>query len=169
MKTTAIYCRVSTIDQNPELQKKELIEYAKAMEYDFVLFEETESTRKTRPIKNKIFQDALAKKYDRIIVWKMDRWARSLQELINDLTLIRDNKVEFYSLKDNLKIDDSPMSKLTCHILGAFSEFERDMIRERTIAGMKVARAKGKPIGKRGPDKKQRRRRSGYLLRWANK
>lgn len=144
----AIYCRTSKTDQNPENQKIELEQYAKAMNYDYQVFEEQESTRKTRPIKNKIFQDALRKKWDLILVWKLDRWARSMQELINDLEIMRTNNVQFRTLKENLVLDDNPTNKLMINILSSFAQFERDIIRERTIAGLERARHEGKKLGR---------------------
>jgi putative DNA-invertase from lambdoid prophage Rac len=144
----AIYCRTSKADQNPENQKIELEQYCKAMNYEYDIFEEQESTRKTRPIKNQIFQDAISKKYDMIIIWKLDRWARSLQELINDLNILKQHNAQFFSLKDNIKLDDNPSNMLMIHILGAFAEFERAIIRERTIAGLERARAQGKKLGR---------------------
>ena len=118
------------------------------MGYDYEMFEEQESTRKTRPIKNQIFQDAIARKYDMILIWKLDRWARSLQELINDIHVLQQNKVQFFSLKDNIKLDDNPSNMLMIHILGAFAEFERAIIRERTLAGLERARQQGKKLGR---------------------
>lgn len=144
----AIYCRTSKVDQNPENQRIELEQYAKAMGYDYEVLEEQESTRKTRPIKNELFQNAIGRQYDMIIIWKLDRWARSLQELINDLNILRQHKVQFFSLKDNIKLDDNPSNMLMIHILGAFAEFERAIIRERTIAGLERARAQGKKLGR---------------------
>jgi len=144
----AIYCRTSKIDQNPENQKIELEKYAKAMGYDYKIFEEQESTRKTRPVKNEIFQDALRKKWDLILVWKLDRWARSMQELINDLELLRQNNVQFKTLKENIVLDDNPTNKLMINILSAFAQFERDIIRERTMAGLERARQQGKKLGR---------------------
>jgi len=144
----AIYIRTSKIDQNPENQKIELERYCKGMGFEYEVFEEKESTRKTRPIKNQLFQDAIGKKYDEIIIWKLDRWARSLQELINDLNILKQHDVKFFSLKDNIKLDDNPSNMLMIHILGAFAEFERGIIRERTIAGLERARAEGKTLGR---------------------
>ena len=91
----AIYIRVSRIDLNPENQKLELERFAKAMGWQYEIFEEKESTRKTRPIKNKVYLEALKRKYDCIMVYKLDRWARSLAELINDITRLTQSKVEF--------------------------------------------------------------------------
>lgn len=143
-----IYCRTSKTEQNPENQKIELERYAAAMGYNYVVFEEQESTRKTRPIKNKIFQEALRKEWDLILVWKLDRWARSMQELINDLELLRQNHVQFRTLKENLSLDDNPANNLMINILSSFAQFERDIIRERTLAGLERAKAQGKKLGR---------------------
>ena len=148
-----IYCRTSKTDQNPENQKLELENYCEAMNYDYTTVEEQESTRKTRPIKNQIFQDSIARKYDMILIWKLDRWARSLQELINDLNILKQHNVQFFSLKDNIKLDENPSNMLMIHILGAFAEFERAIIRERTLAGLERARSQGKTLGR--PRKKR--------------
>lgn len=164
---TAIYCRTSKIDQNPENQRLELENYAKAMNYDYEVFEEQESTRKTRPIKNQIFQDALKKKYDLILVWKLDRWARSMQELINDLELLKQNKVEFRTLKENIILDNNPTNKLMINILSSFAQFERDIIRERTLAGLERAKAEGKTLGRpKGSVDKKKRKKGGYYMRY---
>ena len=164
---TAIYCRTSKTDQNPENQRIELEKFAKAMNYDYVVFEEKESTKKTRPIKNQIFQDALKKKYDLILVWKLDRWARSMQELINDLELLKQNKVEFRTLKENIVLDNNPTNKLMINILSSFAQFERDIIRERTLAGLERARKQGIKLGRpKGSKDKKIRKKGGYYLRY---
>lgn len=144
----AIYCRVSTIDQNPENQKIELERFAKAMGWEYELFEEKESTRNTRPVKNEIYQQALRKKYDLILVWKLDRWARSMSELVNDFNILRSNKVQFRTLKENIILDDNPANSLMINIFSAFAEFERAVIRERTLAGLSRAKAQGKTLGR---------------------
>lgn len=143
----AIYCRVSTIDQTPENQKIELERFAKGMGYDYTIFEETESSKNTRPIKNKIYQEALRKEWDMILVWKLDRWARSIQELINDFTILRNNKVQFRTLRENIILDDNPANQLMVNIFCAFADFERAVIRERTLSGLARARSQGKTLG----------------------
>lgn len=143
-----IYCRVSKDEQNPENQKLELERYALAMNWDFITFEEVESSRNTRPIKNQIYQDALSKRYDLILVWKLDRWARSMQELMNDFALFRQNRVQFRTLKENIILDDNPANALMINILSAFAEFERAIIRERTLSGLARAKAQGKRLGR---------------------
>lgn len=149
----AIYIRVSRIDLHPENQLLELEQYAKAMGWDYTIHEEKESTRKTRPIKNDVFQQAIQKKIDLILIYKLDRWARSLRELINDFNILQQHKVEFRSLKDNIILNDDPRNMLMIQILGSFAEFERAMISERTKAGLDRARAEGKTLGR--PRKKK--------------
>lgn len=144
----AIYIRVSRIDLHPENQERELKSYAESMNWDYEIFEEKESTRKTRPIKNNIFQEACKRKFQMIFVYKLDRWARSLQELINDFNILQQHKIEFRSFKDNIVLNEDPRNMLMIHMLGAFAEFEREMIRERTIAGLERAKAQGKKLGR---------------------
>lgn len=152
--TVAIYVRTSKIDQNPENQKIDLINFAKAQGWEYVIFEEQETTRKTRPIKNEVFKRTCMLEYDGILVWKLDRWARSLMELIYDLERLKQNKRMFYSLKDGISVDDKPINRFFVHILGAFAEFERDIIRQRTMAGLARAKAQGKRLGRPKKDKK---------------
>jgi DNA invertase Pin-like site-specific DNA recombinase len=95
-----------------------------------------------------VFQLAVQKKVDLVLIYKLDRWARSLQELINDFNILQQHKVEFRSVKDNIVLNDDPRNMLMIQILGAFAEFERAMIRERTIAGLDRARAEGKKLGR---------------------
>jgi len=147
-KRVAIYVRVSRIDLHPENQLIELERFSKSMGWDYAIFEEKESTRKTRPIKQEVLQRALKREFDTIFIYKLDRWARSLQELMNDITLLRQHKVEFRSLGDSITVNEDPRNMLMVHILGAFAEFERAMIRERTIAGLERARAQGKKLGR---------------------
>ncbi len=164
MKKTkvAIYIRVSRIDLHPENQRLELERFAGAMGWDYEIFEEKESTRKTRPIKQKLFQDALKKEYDIIMVYKLDRWARSLQELMNDLERLKANGVEFRSLGDSIIVNDDPRNMLMVQILGAFAQFERAMIRERTLLGLARARAQGKKLGR--PKKAIKKQGRVYVL-----
>ena len=156
----AIYSRVSTEEQNPEMQKKALIEKVGREGWGYVYFEEKESTRKTRPIKYQLYQRLLKKEFDAVVVWKIDRWARSTQELSREVTTLYNKGVKFISLTDNIDLSNAS-GILQFNIISAFAQFERDIISERTKEGLKHA----KNVGKRGPDKK-RRRRSGYHQRW---
>ena len=144
----AIYCRVSTDEQNPENQRLELERFAKAMGWDFQVFEEKESTRNTRPVKNQIYQESLQKKWDLILVWKLDRWGRSLAELVTELDILKKHNVQFRTLRDNIILDDNPTNQLMINILSSFAQFERDVGRDRTRAGQARARVQGKRIGR---------------------
>lgn len=143
----AIYIRVSRRDLNPENQKLQLIEYAKLKGWGYEIFEEIESTRKTRPIKEKVLQLIREGKFDGVLIHKLDRWARSLQELIMNVTEITDRKKQFVVMTQNFDTTSSS-GMLMMQILGAFAEFEREIIRERTIAGLDRARAKGVKLGR---------------------
>ena len=81
----AMYCRVSTRDQHPENQIIELKEYAERHGYDYEVFQEKESTRKTRPIKQDLINRLRRKEFDGVLVWRLDRWARSLSEMIMEV------------------------------------------------------------------------------------
>lgn len=159
----ALYIRVSTKDQNPKMQRNALIEKATREGWQYAFFEEQESTRKTRPIKYHLYQRLLNKEFDGVCVWKVDRWARSTQELSREVTTLFNKGVKFISLTDNIDLS-SASGTLQFNIISAFAQFERDIISERTKEGLKGK----KNIGKRGKDKK-RRRKSGYYQRWINK
>lgn len=84
---------------------------------------------------------------DTVIVWKLDRLGRSLKDLIETLNMLKDRDVDFISLTE--KIDTTtPGGKLIFHLMGALAEFERDLIRERTNAGLAAARARGRIGGR---------------------
>jgi putative DNA-invertase from lambdoid prophage Rac len=167
----ALYCRVSTDKQTTENQKIRLVEYAERMGYEYEIFEEVESTRKTRPVKQALLVQLRAKRFDAVVVYKLDRWARSSQELILDTKELVDKGVGFISLSDNLDFSTAT-GKLQFHILSAFAEFERSLISERTKEGLNRTKQQGKKLGrpKGSKDKvKGARRKSGYVLREANK
>ena len=165
----ALYCRVSTDKQTTENQKIRLVEYAERKGYDYELFEEVESTRKTRPVKQALLAQLRDGKFDAVVVYKLDRWARSSTELILDTKEIVDKGVGFISLSDNLDFSTAS-GKLHFQILSSFAEFERSLISERTKEGLKRAKLQGKQLGRpKGRKDKNKRRKSGYILREANK
>lgn len=153
----AIYCRVSREDLNLENQSIKLIEYCKSRGWEYELFQESESTRKTRPIKEQVLDLLRKGKFDGVLVYKLDRWARSLQELIMNIEELKNRGKHFIVLTQ--PIDTSNASgMLMLQLLGAFAEFEREMIRERTLNGLDRARAKGVKLGRpRNAIKKQGR------------
>ncbi|MCP4651232.1 MAG: recombinase family protein [PVC group bacterium] len=165
----AIYCRVSTRDQNPENQVIKLKDFAERNDYAYDIFEERESSRKTRPIKNELLQRLRNREYDSVLVWKLDRWARSIRELINEVMELHDKGINFISIQDNIDLS-SANGKLQFHILSAFADFERNIISDRTLLGLERAKAEGKQLGRpKGSKDTKRRRRSGYNLRYATK
>lgn len=147
----AIYVRVSKRDMNPENQELQLVEHAKKNGWEYEIFEERESTRKTRPIKQEVLSQLRKGKFDGVIIWKLDRWARSLQELIMDIDNITSRNKEFIVLTQPIDTT-SASGRLFMQILGAFSEFEREIIRERTMAGLDRATALGKIKGRHPKD-----------------
>ena len=158
----AIYCRVSRRDLHPENQKLQLVEHAENKGWDYEVFEEIESTRKTRPVKEGILKDIRKGKFDGILIYKLDRWARSLQELIMNVTEITNRGKQFVVLTQNFDTT-SASGMLMMQILGAFAEFEREIIRERTLAGLERAKAKGVKLGR--PRKAIKKQGRVYVLK----
>lgn len=165
----ALYCRVSTVGQTTENQAIKLEDYAKRQGWDYVLYEETMTTRKTRPIKQEVLTMLRNKVYDGVCIWRLDRWARSTAELILEIKELHDKDIIFKSLSDNIDFS-TPAGKLQFHILAAFAEFERNLISERTREGLARAKLKGRKLGRpNGATDMKRRKRSGYVLRDAGK
>jgi putative DNA-invertase from lambdoid prophage Rac len=147
MVKVAIYVRVSTQDQNVDNQTLILTEYCKRMNYEFEVFEEQESTRKTRPIQWDLYNRLLRKEFDGLVIYKFDRWARSTKELIEHMENLHNKGILIYSYMENLDLSSS-MGKAMLTIISAFAQLERDIIRERTLAGLKRAKAQGKVLGR---------------------
>lgn len=143
----ALYCRVSRDDLTNDNQKKQLIDYCTLKGYTFDIFEESESSRKTRPVKESVLKAIRMGKYDGVAVYKLDRWARSLQELIMNVSEITGRGKQFVAITQPFDTTSSA-GMLMMQILGAFAEFEREIIRERTLAGLARAKAQGKTLGR---------------------
>jgi len=143
----AIYVRVSRTDQVLENQINPLVEYCKRMNYEYEVFKEKESTRKTRPIQWDLYNRLLRKEFDGLIIYKFDRWARSTKELIEHMENLIDKSIMIYSYSENLDLSTS-MGKAMLTIISAFAQLERDIIRERTLAGLARAKAQGKKLGR---------------------
>ncbi len=135
------YARVSTLEQDLALQRDAL-----KREGCGRIFEETASGGKVdRPELARALDQM--RKGDTLVVWKLDRLARSMKQLIETVGVLEAAGVQFRSLTE--KIDTTtPGGKLTFHIFGAMAEFERSLIRERTMAGLKAARARGRKGGR---------------------
>src|SRR5437660_5938661 len=135
------YARVSTQDQTLNLQKDALIKIGCSK-----IFTDTISGATTE---RKGLDAALAyvREGDSLVVWKLDRLGRSLKHLIETITTLNNRKIGFKSLTENIDTTTSG-GKLIFHIFGALAEFERDIIRERTNAGLQAARARGRKGGR---------------------
>jgi len=169
MSKIALYVRVSTAEQTTENQKIRLVEYADKNGYSYDIYEETESTRKTRPVKQLLLARLRNHDYCAVVVYKLDRWARSSTELILDTKELLDKNIGFISVSDSLDFSTAA-GKLHFQILSAFAEFERELIRERTIEGLRRAKLQGKKAGRpKGKKDSVKRRKSGYILREARK
>lgn len=156
-KHFAIYVRVSRTDQVLENQINPLVEYCKRMGWTYEIFKEKESTRKTRPVQYELYGNLLKKKFDGLLFYRLDRWARSLRELVTHMEALHEKGVILVSYTENIDLSTAT-GKLMMQIMGSFAEFERSIIRERTMAGLDRARAQGKTLGrpriKRKYDKK---------------
>ena len=171
MKHVALYCRVSLSNgsQTNENQRIRLVDFATKNNLTYDIYEEEESTRKTRPVKQALLARLRKHEYDAVIVYKLDRWARSSTELIMDTKELLDKGIGFVSISD--KIDFfSATGRLYFSILSAFAEFERELIRERTLEGLRRAKMQGKNPGRpKGSKDTKKRKKSGYILREARK
>lgn len=169
LKKIALYSRVSTDTQTNDNQNIRLIEYAKAKGLQFDLYSEVESTRKTRPVKQELLTKLRNLHYSAVVVYKLDRWARSSAELILEINELFGKGIGFISIAENLDFTTAT-GKLHFQILSAFAEFERELIRERTIEGLRRAKKQGKQMGRpKGSKDSKKRRTSGYILREAGK
>lgn len=149
----AIYVRVSTQDQNLENQIIPLIQYCNRMGWEYNLFQEKESTRKTRPVQWDLYNRLLRKEFDGLVIYKFDRWARSTRELIEHVERLVDKGIIIYSYSDNIDLSNA-MGRAMLTIISAFAQLERDIISERTKAGLARAKAQNKKLGRPRKNKK---------------
>jgi DNA invertase Pin-like site-specific DNA recombinase len=152
----AIYCRVSTEDQNNDSQERLCKEYCSRYSYEVygVYKDVISGTKDSRPSFNQLMEDMRRFKFDAIMVSKLDRMGRSLQHLIGIVDEISKKGLNFIVVTQNIDTTTSS-GKLQFQIMGAFAEFERNLISERT----KESRFGKVNWGKRGKDKKQREKR----------
>jgi DNA invertase Pin-like site-specific DNA recombinase len=147
----ALYARVSTSNgqQDPEMQLRELREYAKHRELIIIgeYVDRMTGSKDSRPALNRLTADASRRKFDAVLVWKLDRFGRSLRHLVNAIAELEAIGVAFISFRDNLDLS-TPSGRLMFQIIGAMAEFERSLIQERVRAGLRNARAKGKRLGR---------------------
>jgi DNA invertase Pin-like site-specific DNA recombinase len=145
----AVYVRVSTDNQNTEGQETELKEYAKhrGWEVTRIYRDKMSGAKSSRPALDELMVDAKKRKTDIVLVWRFDRFARSVSHLLQALESFRTVGIEFVSLSE--QVDTSTATgKMVFTVLGAVAELERSLIGERVRSGLRNARAKGKRLGR---------------------
>jgi DNA invertase Pin-like site-specific DNA recombinase len=132
------------------MQLRELREYAQRRSWKIqgeYIDRGISGSRESRPELSRLMADAVRRRFDIVLVWKIDRFGRSLKHLVNALADLSAVGVAFVSLGDNLDLT-TPSGRLMFQIIGAMAEFERALIQERVRAGLRNARAKGKRLGR---------------------
>lgn len=149
-KKIAVYIRVSTDQQTTELQRRELLEFIERRGWQvFRIYEDfgISGTHGNRPALREMLRDSRSKRFDVVMCWKMDRLFRSLKDLVVTLQELSDLGIEFVAIKENIDLTTSS-GRLLMQIIGAMGEFEANLIKERVLAGLANARAKGKKLGR---------------------
>src|SRR5450759_5871132 len=148
----AIYARVSTVNgtQDPSMQTRELKEYCQRRGWqihDIYVDNGVSGKKDSRPQLNRMMQFAHERRFSVIVVWRFDRFARSVSHLLRALETFNALGIQFVSLSE--QVDTStPTGKMVFTVLGAVAELERSLIVERVRAGLRNARAKGKTLGR---------------------
>ena len=135
------YARISTFEQNPDLQRDAL----KDAGCYRIFSDRASGSLDARPALTKVLDQL--RPGDTLVVWRLDRLGRSLRHLIETVTELHERGVGFKSLRENIDTTTAG-GKLVFHLFGALAEFERDLIRDRTVAGLVAARARGRTGGR---------------------
>jgi DNA invertase Pin-like site-specific DNA recombinase len=154
LSRVALYARVSTSNghQDPEMQLAELREYAGRRGWEIVgeyTDQGVSGSKESRPELNRLMIDAHLRRFDAVLVWKIDRFGRSLKHLVNALADLGAYGVAFISLRDNIDLS-TPSGRLMFQIIGAMAEFERALIQERVKAGLRNAHRRASALADRG-------------------
>ena len=148
----SIYARVSTQDQSCDMQVRELREYAARRGWTITgEYVDTgwSGAKASRPELDRLMRDAALHRFDAVLVWKLDRFGRSVRNCLDGIESLRSLGVRFVAVSQSIDTDESnPTSRLMLHVLAAVAEFEREMIRERVCAGVRNAKVKGKRLGR---------------------
>jgi len=146
----ALYARVSTTDQSTDSQLLDLRRYTR--ERGWNIFKEyvdegISGTKDRRPALNELMNDAKKRRFDVVLVWRFDRFARSTKHLILALEEFRNLGIDFVSYQENIDTS-SPLGSAIFTIISAVAQLERDIIAERVKAGLRRARENGKKLGR---------------------
>lgn len=144
----AIYTRVSTPDQSTDRQTLELRAFVTARNWELVkeVKEVASGASQKRPLREELLQLARTRGVDAILVQALDRWGRSVQDLVLTMAELESLGVAFV-VPGHIDMT-TPMGRMLAHFLGAIAEFERELIRERVKSGLAAARIKGKRLGR---------------------
>ena len=148
----AIYARVSTPDgkgQSPEMQLRELREHCERRGWTISgeYVDRMTGAKDSRPELDRLMADAHKRRFDVVIVWKFDRFARSVSHLLRALETFKALRIDFVSYSEQMDTS-TPAGKMVFTVLGAVAELERSLIAERVRAGLRNARAKGRKLGR---------------------
>ncbi len=149
-KRVAIYVRVSTKDQSVDMQLSDLERYTRERGIEvFKVYKDSgvSGTKETRPALSELMNDAKKRKFDIVLVWRFDRFARSTKHLVTALYEFRNLGIDFISYQENIDTS-SPLGEAIFTIISAMSKLERDIIAERVKGGLRKARANGKRLGR---------------------
>jgi len=146
----AVYARVSTVDQSTESQLLDLRRYVQ--DRGWKVYREyvdngISGTKEFRPELDRLMADAKKRKFDIVLVWRFDRFARSTRHLINALEEFRNLGIDFVSFQENIDTS-SPLGSAIFTIISAVAQLERDIIAERVKAGLRRAKENGKKLGR---------------------
>jgi DNA invertase Pin-like site-specific DNA recombinase len=147
----AIYTRVSTTEQHVGMQLRELRQYGKRRGWRIVTEyndEGVSGAKARRPELDRLMTDANRRRFDAVIVWKFDRFARSVSHLLRALETFDSLGIAFVSLSESIDTS-TPAGKMVFTVLGAVAELERSLIGERVKAGLRNAKAKGVRLGRK--------------------
>ncbi len=146
----ALYGRVSTDGQDPEVQLSALRLHASNRGWEIVeeyVDKGFSGAKERRPALDRLMKEAWVGKFQAVLVWRFDRFARSVKNLISALEIFRTLKIDFVSLQEQFDTS-TPIGQAMFTIIGAMAQLERDIIRERVKAGLERARANGVRLGR---------------------
>ena len=153
VRKVAIYSRVSTLDQTIDNQLLELRDHCSKMGWEIVKEYADEGlsgtlSRDKRPALNSLIKDAYRKKFDSVVCWDISRIGRSMKELVLFLSDMKDRDIGICSVRQGFDTSTT-MGEMMFQFVGILSSWEREMIRERTLAGLDRARSEGKTLGRK--------------------
>jgi len=150
----ALYGRVSTAEQNASMQIEELRAYCQRRQWEIVeefIDAGVSGSKESRPALNRLLADAKRRRFDTVLVYRYDRFARSLRQLVNALAEFDALGIHFVSLHEGVDTS-TPNGRLVFGIFASIAEFERELIRGRVRSGLAAAKARGTHIGRPNSD-----------------